>query len=143
MIKHKHNQFNANNSFFGLVLTILCAVIIIIAGCLFCLVIKRKYGLNAPNYLLNFKNSFFLKPSNLNLEVDSNCKMAKKSRTFQYHHQYQQQQYQLEPSKRSNLPSANIQKTSVFNPVVKPHSFSYNYVILFLSSKSLLGFLES
>ena len=53
---------DGNNSFIGLIMTCICAIIIIIVGSVFCLFIKRKYGLT-PDYFLNLKNNILLRSS--------------------------------------------------------------------------------
>ena len=85
-------------------MTCICAVIILIVGFLFCLIMKKKYGIS-PDYFRNFKNNILFK-ANSSTALDHNNIIQSKQ---------QQQQVQNIYQLQSHSNHHNLIKTSNFN----------------------------
>jgi hypothetical protein len=113
----------SSNSFIGLILTGVCALVVAVIGFLFCIIVKKKYGLS-PEYFLNFKANGLFK------STSSNMNQVKKSKE-PFHMQPQrptsnqhiQQQYQLQDYYNNNNTSLDV----TCNSIIKHPTFNYNY----------------
>ena len=109
----------------GLLMTVVCAIVLLVVGFLFCLVMKKKYGFT-PNYFLNFKKSSVFKThSNSDSPITGSSKKQIHGKTL-CNGNYMPQQYQLrQVNEAANYSGANqisgLSSTSK-NPLSK-----YNY----------------
>jgi hypothetical protein len=116
-------------------MTCICAVIILIVGFLFCLIMKKKYGIS-PDYFRNFKNNILFK-ANSSTALDHNNIIQSKQQQQQVQNIYQLQSHSNHHNliKTSNFNlnqqggSNNNLKNSIFNHYYGKYSYSFFYFL--------------
>jgi hypothetical protein len=128
------NFSDNSNSFLGLIMTCICAVIIIIVGFLFCLIMKRKYGIS-PDYFRNFKNNLLFKANSSPVLDHNNIIQSKQQVQNIYQLQSNSNHHHLIKTSNFNLNqpngSNNNLKNSIFNHYYGKYFFFDFYIYYF------------